>query len=220
MKIVSTSSGTKADIHIIDPFGFRVVKDAFASAKLMVDTWDRQVHKPFIRGLGLTSRADYKWPWRLIPRLAYRGSPKYDPTMLQMRLSKNDFPIGMVVLLRNIPWPLDPKLSSTYVYYLTAAPREAVVAHGGPKPLMQAIFDVALTETINGNNKGRLWLHADPAGATLPAFYGNTIGMQQIPTNVSITRTVPYLPRPNDGRYYFLDEKTALIVSAHMNGYR
>jgi hypothetical protein len=182
--------------------------------------WMEQVHEPFIAPD--QTRCDRTWDWRWqIPLIAFGGGLVRRPRLFQLCAGLDDYPIGMVALLENERWVDDEGRSAVYVWYLSAAPRTALTQFPGVGLVGRATLDLAVTISLNGAPKGRLWLHADPEGGDeLMAWYGAQ-GLS--PVSRDARPTLPgavVRPRRNDGRYFCLIEARARAVSRDLNRYR
>ncbi len=143
--------------------------------------------------------------------------------MFQLRMAWNKFPLGMISLLENERWLDDHTRPAVFVWFLAAAPAEALspldTGQSVPQLLTSATLDIAVTVSLNGPAGGRLWLHADPGGGdTLFNWYLN-LGLE----NVGVRTIVPsarLLGRENDGRYFRLTPTTAAGFSARFDRYR
>lgn len=181
-------------------------------------SWMDLVHDRFIADDA--TRADRDWDWRWeIPLLTFGGGLVRRPRMFQLCLAATNFPLAMVSLLENERWIEDTSQSSVFVWYLTGAPRQAVVAHGTPKLLTAAALDIAVAVSLNGAAQGRLWLHAAPEGGTALLDWYQRRGLKRVPAEATLPG--PLLRRRvNDGRYFYLTTTTGELASTTMSDYR
>jgi hypothetical protein len=178
----------------------------------------RLVHDPFISGDN--SRPDCDWDWRWeIPLIAFGGGLVRRPRLFQLCLAADDFPLAMVALLENERWIYNQSQSAVYLWYLAGAPATTFGDRPAPKLLTAAGLDIAITVSLNGPAKGRLWLHAAPeGGANLLKWYAGR-GLASVPAK-TILPGPRISKRYNDGRYFCLTPATAVIASDAMNEYR
>ncbi|WP_232631434.1 hypothetical protein [Methylobacterium sp. Leaf118] len=134
----------------------------------------------------------------------------------------------MIALLANERWFEDWSQPATYLWYLSTAPAEILEFKGAqgaaiiPRQIGRMAFDVALTVALEAMGRGRLWLHADPAGGDrLVRWSTQMVGMRTIDPAQH-----PKLPgstltggRRNDGRYLYLDAQAALQTHAALAPY-
>lgn len=189
--------------------------------------WHRDVQPVIARR---TSRPDAAWNWpMLIQPLTLLGGLRRGGRLFQVTIGAEQKPAAMIALLSNERWFEDWSQPATFLWFLSAAPPEALSFEDArgvrikPRQVGRTAFDVALTVALQSAGKGRLWLHADPLGGDkLMAWYRLTIGMRiidpvrypKLPGD-AIRRT-----RPNDGRYLYLDEPSALQTHAALSAYR
>ena len=106
--------------------------------------WEALVHAPFIRADATRPDRDWDWLWE-IPILTFAVGVVRRPRLFQLSLATDDFPLGMIALLENERWPQDFALPAVYVWYVTAAPRNAVEGRGRPQLRTSATLDIAVT---------------------------------------------------------------------------
>lgn len=104
----------------------------------------------------------------------------------------------------------DNSKSSLFVWFLSRAPdtylRTALRTdpEGVPKLLMQIGVDVAITHSFHLGHKGRIGLHAAPAGEELLLRkYEQDCGMVRLPEDVALPLGFRRLMAPNRGRYFY-----------------
>jgi hypothetical protein len=85
--------------------------------------------------------------------------------------------------------------------------------------LTAAALDIAVTVSLNGAARGRLWLHAAPEGGRrLMQWYENQ-GLEHVDGDATLPG--PRLGgRQNDGRYFQLTPATAAAFSDRLQAYR
>lgn len=136
--------------------------------------------------------------------------------MYQLCLAKDDFPLAMVALLERERWIGRERLPAVYLWYLSGAPAAAVAARGArPKMITAAALDIALTVSMNGPARGRLWLHAAPEGGQKLMDWYRARGLENVPPGIKLPG--PRISeRINDGRYFCVSEARAGVVLQSM----
>lgn len=141
------------------------------------------------------------------------------PHIYQLCIEDDGFPLAMVALLERERWIADQKVAAVYLWYLVGAPAAAVESHGRPKLLTAAALDIAVTVSLNGGARGHLWLHAAPEGGQRLLDWYEARGLERVPVGYSLPRA-RLVPRPNDGRYFWLRPERSVVASELMKAYR
>jgi len=184
--------------------------------------WDRTVQAPFIAG---TDRIDANWRWKTLylrslmlemaagRRLAYLQ-------LVTPTVSGDTFPLGQLLLADGFPYPPDDRRTCAFLWYLAGTPEAAVVAAGAQpcKAILAALVDATLQFSYLAGHDGRICLHASPHGTAeqrrqLVERY-ERVGLQRT-TETRIGRL-----RRNDGRYFYADEQTAMLMSTKLQSLR
>lgn len=180
--------------------------------------WMDLVHTPHIATD--PTRTDRAWDWRRrIPLIAFGGGFARRPRLFQLHTDPGDFPLGMIALLENERAIGDEASSAVFVWYLAGAPEAAVQAHGNPRAITTAVLDIAIQVGLHGQADGRLWLHADPGGGDRLLDWYQAKGLEMVPQDTTLPGPA-IVGRPNDGRYFRLDEARARRVAAHLAEWR
>ena len=163
-------------------------------------------------------RLDEKWHWprllswtRVLEFFAGRNAVFFQ---LNAPTSGGDaFPLGQVLLADGYPFFPDPPKRSVFLWYLTGAPAEALRAFGLPTDLklMRALVDIGIQFSGQRGYAGRLTLNAAASGnqsadRALYEKYERGVGL----TPYAHTAPAVSFVRPNDGRYFYADEKRTL----------
>ena len=102
-----------------------------------------------------------------------------------------------------------------FVWFMCAADEGVLKNHfsmSNPPKLGRVLLDNAMVLSENLGLKGRIGLHATPAGgAALLALY-SACGLLQLPKRA---RLPPPIKQSNDGRYFYTDEATAAVLLAN-----
>lgn len=183
------------------------------------------------------ARADHDWNWRLIASVTKLAAE----ALLQMpsgfvvgvRDEKRSrfVPCVMSMLVDMYPHLEDNNLTSVFVWYLSPAPMASMVRElelpADQVPLetvlMAVGMDVAITESYNIRLRGRVGLHADAKGGErLVRWYEHPRrgGMHRLPETTKLPFGFRRVKVPNDGRYFYHDEKSAFEASCRMDRYR
>jgi len=168
-------------------------------------------------------RADKGWDWRILRTmfplaevLRRRRCYGYSVFALDRHNMVSAAPVGMVLLIERYPYLANPSQDSTFVWFLSAAPAEALKSFDGiPLSLGGVLLDIAITTSINTGTEGRIALHCAPAGGPrLLKFYEKN-GLARLPEAIALPA-----PWENDGRYFHADSTIAARLSAAYNPYR
>lgn len=155
------------------------------------------------------SRADVYWRWpgmRVLFPLAQTtvGRSCRALSVFVRSATGKAIPAGMLLLIERYPWLLTTKDGagdSVFTWFLTSAPTERLRELGvaDPPSLGQILVDIALVTSLALDSKGRMWLHASPAGGPrLLDFYGKMCGLERYPAGAALPGR-----RQSDGRHFF-----------------
>jgi hypothetical protein len=161
--------------------------------------WAKHVQTPFIAKD--PARNDASWDLAVTIPALLAAAGRRTPRMFQVAAGPGRFPIAMLALLQTERWHADHDQDAVFIWYVAAAPREALLSLGGPRLVGTATLDFALLLSLASSAEGRVWLHADPAGGDTLLDWYRRQGFVTVPRNV---RTLPgtiVRPRMNDGRY-------------------
>lgn len=187
------------------------------------EAWDAEVQAPWIAG---TSRIDAKWSWRRqYLRCALVEAAVARPLaylQIQAAAPNGDaFPMGQVIVVNGFPYPESRAKRCAFLWYLAAAPSDAMKNAGVPvcRGLLAALVDVGIQFSYICGHRGRLCLHASPAGTAeqqleLKSRYEKA-GLKHHTQGLLVGRV-----RFNDGRYFVADEQIALAMTAILDPLR
>lgn len=119
-----------------------------------------------------------------------------------MKVSEKFLPCALIFLAENYPHLQDRRKSSSFIWYMAAAPEDVYHKHGVghliPKSGV-ACLDIGITASFNNANDGLMGLHASPAGKRRLLNFYKKNGMTRLGSKKVIS-----LSRKNDGRYFFM----------------
>lgn len=190
-----------------------------------VNFWDEHV-QPIIDGM--TERADQHWNWPFLLRwvTAVGGGLRQQPLVLTMSAEvggDRGVPVGFVAVVRKYPFPGETGEDSVFVWFMTAAPPEALPrlldcpSEQVPKRLTRICLDTAVVLSYERSYGGRTWLHASPKGPKLLDWYSSQ-GMAKIVQSMKLP--FGYRALRNDGRYFAYDERSAATAVSELDTYR
>lgn len=178
------------------------------------------------------SRPDRNWDW---PSLASKrtaasrlatllGQSQKTYCIVAQDNEGGAFPIGMLHLVEKYRWVLDGSVSSAFIWYLAAAPKDMIDERFGVRPwMMSAFIDVGLVVSMNNGHGGRLFLHADPAGGqSLEDSYAKC-GMMKTTPDAKISMVRKFMARHSvratgaAGAYFYTDEEIARTLLNYSN---
>jgi hypothetical protein len=197
--------------------GFTPIQVVELSYQVLLN-WLQRI-QPVIRKL--PNRLDRNWSWSRLYR--------YLPLVEQMRGRnlagyaihvKNDHgdavPAGLVLLSLGYPALDDHREQSLFLWYLTAAPIEALQdLKVSAKPrLLEILVDIALVVSEAQGYSGRIGLHAaneagNPEAQKFLQNYQTRCQLLSLPMDVKM----PSMWRRNDGRYFYT---TPLVAQERM----
>ncbi len=202
--------------------------------------WDRHI-QPIIAKLGPQVRADANWDWHLLTSLGTLTIPLFqDPKAFAIIYHHPTTKEPIVCALINLACKFlylpaahqrGKKPDSTFVWHCASAPAEALEPYfpnkTTPKQLSQLCLDIGVTLSIHYGHQGRLCLHADPASPKtldqkdlLMEFYKNPpVGMTPLDPGIRIPKLRGWLA-PNDGRYFYFDERSGQAFTQQFAAYR
>lgn len=178
------------------------------------------------------ARADQRWRWRRILGAVKLGGSIVGQTpsafMIGLKRADHEFwPCVMMAMVESYPYLPDPAQRSVFLWYISPAPELFFLqaarfeASEVPKALMAIGMDVAITQSYNAQQHGRLGLHADKRGGPrLVEWYAapDRGGMHQLEATLPLPGVRALLG--NDGRYFYHDETSACRVSSRMDAFR
>jgi hypothetical protein len=187
--------------------------------------WDLNV-QPFIRK-SHQIRADRWWSWvvlrQLFPLQQYlKGYRCRTYTIVTPNQDDDAVPAAMLLLIDRYPHvdPAEQGADSTFMWFLSTAPDEAMHAMGVARPpsLGLAVVDTALVHSSADGCDGRAWLHAATSGGDrLIDFYELSAGMIRLNPEAAMPAKVR---RPNDGRFFYTTPDRAEQLLAALNSLR
>lgn len=183
------------------------------------DYWHRSI-QPDATTLG---GPDAGWDWpgmrRWLPVVEFargRRAPAF--TVWAQAQDGQAVPIAMTLLSEGYAALHDAAKRSVYLWFMAAAPEEAMRRHGLPivPRLGRVLVDIAVTHSHNCGYGGCIGLHAAPAGGQKLFDMYRNVGLSLL----SGSAALPGYLRNNDGRYFYLDELQAQKWSNSLNSYR
>lgn len=212
--------------HIIR---LRTASGQHASAKVIeggneeARRWHHTI-QPFI---ARTDRLDRQWNWPrlisnlgLLERLALRN-----PVFLQINVpdpNGNAVPVGQVFISDGFPYFPRHRENSVFLWYLAAAPKDALVANrvAPDLKLLSPLVDLAIQFSFQRGYSGLLALHAATSGNASNDYvlfekYEKGAGLIPVKRSLFVS-----LFRRNDGRYFHADEQRALDLSKKLDNLR
>jgi hypothetical protein len=180
------------------------------------------------------ARADDGWNWMLyVPFTRLTGKlldrqPMGYAVGLDGLGSGQSAPCAMTLLLGRSPALDDHGRRSTFTWYLTTAPRRALLelpeygldeAHL-PKALGRITLDVAVTHSLNHRGHGRVGLHADEEGGDALLDWYLDRGMTILPKDTSLPPGPRRFFSPSDGRYCYYTAEAAVAASRSLDNLR
>ena len=178
------------------------------------------------------ARPDRGWNW-----LLYASFSTLAGTVLRRRpvgycvglvQGEKFVPCALAQLLGDYPALSDHEQRSTFTWFLTTAPKSAMLSlpeYGLaedriPKRLGTITLDVAVTHSINHGGRGRMSLHADPKGGPPLLQWYKDRGMKVLPRDQRLPPGPRRLVRPSDGRYCYFTVDGALKLSRGLDHLR
>ncbi len=195
--------------------------------------WHNNVQLKFINNL--KDRADIGWNWvnkykRIKKAISFLPGPAEEYVFEGKAGSSGWYPLSMISIRNPIPALHDNRKDSVYLWFLSTAPDSILRRWFGSKTpgrVGQASVEMVVTLSLAKGYRGLLGLHASPKGKKLRDFYGITLGLDSLNSNVSIpwmiaqpTMYVKYGHNTNDGRYFYADEQVSASVRAAFDSYR
>jgi hypothetical protein len=177
-------------------------------------------------------RVDQGWNWLLYaPFSTLTGTVLgRNPVGYCVGLVRGDrfVPCALAQLLGDYPALDDNDRRSTFTWFLTTAPRSAMLSNEAygltedrvPKRLGTITLDVAVTHSINHGGGGRMSLHADPKGGERLLQWYRDRGMLVLARDRRLPAGPRRLIRPSDGRYCYFTVEGALQMSRGLDHLR
>ncbi len=174
----------------------------------------------------LTARADRFWSWSMLLPLCHlvqRAKRRHcRPLVIWARADNGDFMrVAMSVLIEQYPY-LDVACpdESHFVWFMSAADAGVLKADFGmshPPALGRVLLDNAIVLSQNAGLAGRIGLHAAPAGGEALLAVYRRCGLMHLPAAAALP---PSIRQPNDGRYFYADERVAEALAAALDASR
>ena len=120
--------------------------------------------------------------------------------------------VGMSILIEEYPYlDVTRDVDADFLWFISAADPEVLTGQFGmsnPPALGRVLIDNAIVLSQNAGLGGRIGLHAAVTGGeTLLALY-ERCGLLPLPLTAQLP---PAVRRPNDGRFFCLDEPSARV---------
>ncbi len=186
--------------------------------------WHQNVQRPYIAS-SPNFRLDRNWNWPRLVRwlntvelLAGRNTAFFQ---INVNTSLGSaFPVGQIFVSDGYPFFPDQRQPSIFLWFLAAAPADALRAGGLPDDLklMRPLVDAAIQFSFQRGYDGRLTLHAAASGDRrndIDLYTKYEKGVALIPYGKR-SFLISWLRR-NDGRYFYADEKCALDLTAKLD---
>jgi hypothetical protein len=186
--------------------------------------WDKNV-QPYIQA---QNRLDATWRWpSLFSRYGKLESLSGRAVSLfQIGIPTSigtEAPLGLMLLAENYPF-LQGVGDSVFIWFLATSPTQALaklgVTYSKPEMLLPALIDTAIQRSIELGYEGRIGLHAAPnpgdqkRHTSLYTNYRDTARLKALPKSTKVNLSLGRALRvPNDGRYFFANEKLAQALS-------
>jgi hypothetical protein len=217
--------------------GCNVPVDVVDIDQHLVRYWHSYI-QPFINAIG--DRADRGWDWRLICSASNLIGGVLRQRTKGLAIVVNlmpDFPamipVALLHLVNRYPHFRDHRQVSTFLWYLSDAPREALqqlkelntgiqifTEDKIPKMLGALALDTALIHSFRESNQGRLGLHAAPEGGQRLLDWYKDKGMIQIADSERLPPGLRRILKGNDGRYFCYTEEGALEAAQRVDAFR
>ena len=183
--------------------------------------WHQKIQIPYIAGSG---RLDQNWNWpnlvfwfHLMERLLGRNTAFFQ---FNAKDNRGDaFPVGQLLVSDRYPYFPDKGQPSVFLWFLSAAPTQALIARGLPSDLklMRALVDTAIQFSFQRGYEGLLTLHAALSGNPsedneLLQKYERGVELFSYPATRRISPV-----RRNDGRYFYSDHAQSLALTTKLN---
>jgi hypothetical protein len=179
-------------------------------------------------------RVDQGWNWLLYAPFSYVAgnvmgrSPVGYTVGLVVEESGQFVPCALALLLGEYHALTNHRQLSTFTWYLTTAPVEAMVSIAEfdltedqvPKRLGSIALDVSVTHSLNHKGRGRVALYADQTGGAQLLRWYEQQGMQILPRQARIPPGPRRFFKPSDGRYCYFTSKTGLAFSRSLDSLR
>jgi len=175
-------------------------------------------------------RADAGWNWKsYLQTYVWLGAQLgQEPRAYAVVYETGEgyFPAAMLLLARNYRDLNTPKQKASFGWFMSVAPNcvyeyhenhgnYGITTKNAPKNLGKILVDSLMVASNIRGHKGRIGLHADPAGKEeLTSFYEG-IPLQRLDSEIKIS-----LARGNDGNYFFSDEKNSLALTTQFDHFR
>lgn len=225
-KAPSLEKGTLADIDVV------------YLNKGLINFWHNNI-QPYINKH--KKRSDYGWNWYNIEwraralQILTNQNPCGFAIVVPHEISgdKVDIPVVMIQLVANYPHLDDNKQNSSFLWYFSNAPEEALLQikdpdtdqpllsdNRTPKLLGSLGLDTALIHSILEENAGRLGLHAAPKGGKRLFDWYLSKEMMNLPTSKALPNGVRSVVTGNDGRYFCYNKHVALKMTKEYDKFR
>ena len=172
------------------------------------------------------ARADRFWAWSvLLPlcHLVQRAKRRYcRPLVMWARTDSGRFlRVGMLIVIEAYPYlEIEHPAESHFVWFMSGADAGVLMSEfhmSNPPALGRALLDSAIVLSQNSDLEGRIGLHAAAAGKdSLLALY-DRLGLIRLPATAALP---PSIRRPNDGRFFYADERSAEALAAALDASR
>lgn len=201
--------------------GFTPIRIVNLSEQVL-HNWLQKI-QPVIRKL--PNRLDRKWNWsrmyRYLPLVERSQGRNMAGYAVQVQNAHGDaVPAGLVLLSLGYPALDDQQEQSVFLWYLTAAPIEALQdLKVSVKPrLLETLVDIALVVSEAQGYSGKIGLHAagkagNPAAQSLLESYQTRCGLLSLPPDAKIPSPVRF----NDGRYFYTTPLVAQKLMAALD---
>jgi len=181
-----------------------------------------------------SNRVDNDWNWMLFVPLTrlFGVVTAKRPVGYTVGIAAHDtghfIPCALVMLLGRDRALDDHAKRSTFTWYLTKAPDEALLDIKAyqmdedelPKRLGTIALDVSVTHSLNHVARGRMSLHSDPKGGDLLLGWYQKRGMAVLPEDEKLPMGPRRLFKPNDGHYCYYTIAAAMAESRALDELR
>jgi len=194
--------------------------------------WHQNVHLPYI-AKSPDFRLDRNWNWPRLVSWCYIHERLWgrDTAFFQINVKDTGgfaFPVGQIFVSDGYPFFPGEDQPSIFLWYLTAAPKTALVDHGLPPDLklMRPLVDIAIQFGFQRGYNGLLTLHAATCRSLLKdKKFATKEDMDLYSKYEKGVCLIPYAEpslfirwlRRNDGRYFYTDENRALDLTTKLD---
>jgi hypothetical protein len=171
----------------------------------------------------MAARADRFWSWSMLLPLCHlvqRVKRRYcRPLVIWARTDNDRFlRVGLSILIEAYPYlDVGQPGESHFVWFMSAADPGVLTTEFGmshPPALARVLLDNAIVLSQNAGLGGRIGLHAAAAGGDGLLVVYERCRLLRLPVAASLP---PSIRRPNDGRFFYADDRRAETLAAALD---